>query len=123
MERNEYILLHEFHRLKYICPDRSWGKRAAAAEKVDAQDDDGDSLWTSTLCIQVSSKNIDFTTIPTIEEEDKVSGVSCHSNQPNCSWIARRRESSVIGSSTRCSTPAYCNSRNPTSTSKVTYER
>ncbi|KII85843.1 hypothetical protein PLICRDRAFT_298164 [Plicaturopsis crispa FD-325 SS-3] len=38
-ERNEYILLHEFHRLKYICPDKTYGKKAAAV-KVEAQDDD-----------------------------------------------------------------------------------
>lgn len=25
-ERNEYILLHEFYRNKYICPDKFWGK-------------------------------------------------------------------------------------------------
>ncbi|KAG7093423.1 hypothetical protein E1B28_007104 [Marasmius oreades] len=38
-ERNEYILLHEFHRLKYVCPDkdRSWGKKSA---KIEVADDD-----------------------------------------------------------------------------------
>ncbi|KAI0048775.1 hypothetical protein FA95DRAFT_1678116 [Auriscalpium vulgare] len=37
-ERNEYILLHEFHRLKYICPDKHWGKKAAPV-KVEHEDD------------------------------------------------------------------------------------
>ncbi|KAI0285993.1 DNA polymerase alpha catalytic subunit [Russula aff. rugulosa BPL654] len=39
-ERNEYILLHEFHRLKYIRPDKQWGKKAAPV-KVE-QDEDGE---------------------------------------------------------------------------------
>ena len=41
-ERNEYILLHEFHRLKYICPDKLYGKKAATAAKADQQDDEAE---------------------------------------------------------------------------------
>ncbi len=39
-ERNEYILLHEFYRNKYICPDKiqSKGKRKVEEEPVEGED-------------------------------------------------------------------------------------
>lgn len=45
-ERNEYILLHEFHRLKYICPDKLYGKKAATAVKAEKEDEDGEGAGT-----------------------------------------------------------------------------
>ena len=34
-ERNEYILLHEFHKNKFICPDKIWGKNKRRADDAD----------------------------------------------------------------------------------------
>ena len=40
--RNEFILLHEFHRLKYVCPDKVYNDkkkiRAAVLDEEDAED-------------------------------------------------------------------------------------
>ncbi len=38
-ERNEYILLHEFYRNKYICPDKIYGK---GKPKVEEENRDGE---------------------------------------------------------------------------------
>lgn len=40
-ERNEYILLHEFYRNKYICPDKVYGK-GAANKKLEEEHAEGE---------------------------------------------------------------------------------
>ena len=40
-ERNEYILLHEFNKNKYICPDKVFGKNKAQIEEVVPEGEEG----------------------------------------------------------------------------------
>ncbi|KAK2628552.1 hypothetical protein QTJ16_001655 [Diplocarpon rosae] len=41
-ERNEYILLHEFHRNKFICPDKAVFRGKQQIEEEDADEENGD---------------------------------------------------------------------------------
>ena len=41
-DRNEFLLLHEFHRRKYICPDKSYSYGKKADEEVPGRGDEED---------------------------------------------------------------------------------
>ena len=47
-ERNEFILLHEFTRNDYICPDKLSAKAKLAAAEENHEEDDADAAPTST---------------------------------------------------------------------------
>jgi DNA polymerase alpha subunit A len=46
-ERNEFILLHEFTKNDYICPDKLFGKAKVAAIENQEEDENGDPIVTS----------------------------------------------------------------------------
>lgn len=98
--RNEFILLHEFHRLKYVCPDKSFSnfkKKASAADEEDGEDappakgrgkakyagglvfEPKRGLWDTYILVMdfnslypsiIQEYNIDFTTVEREEEDD-----------------------------------------------------
>ncbi|ORY24867.1 hypothetical protein BCR39DRAFT_312260 [Naematelia encephala] len=99
--RNEFILLHEFHRLKYVCPDKTPFKQKFKSSHAD--DEDGEDaapvksrgkakyagglvfepkrgLWDTYILVMdfnslypsiIQEYNIDFTTVEREEEDDE----------------------------------------------------
>jgi DNA polymerase alpha subunit A len=53
-ERNEYLLLHEFHKNKYICPDKSFGPKPSAVIDAVEHDDDGNVTHFELKCFFLS---------------------------------------------------------------------
>ncbi|GAA5813555.1 hypothetical protein MFLAVUS_007037 [Mucor flavus] len=43
-ERNEFLLLHEFHKAKYICPEKTYGGVKTAVIQAAEQDQDEDAM-------------------------------------------------------------------------------
>ncbi|KAL7325370.1 DNA-directed DNA polymerase alpha catalytic subunit pol1 [Mucor circinelloides] len=43
-ERNEFLLLHEFHKEKYICPEKTFGGPKAAVVQAAEQDEDEEAV-------------------------------------------------------------------------------